>query len=292
MKPIKTITIILCGLLMSLSAMARTAILNRTATVFYDNGGHVVEEGTFFAGTTLDLEERTIRIPGVGRVHRINRVHNVRDIKSSYRRDLALDINDNSSFDDFYIKARTVDFVATRDRRERPVRINPPGHNGGRRDVIIEHRDRYDSGTIREVCYETPRRRVVTMNEERHDRGSRNLVGGILTTIGGQVLGNITGNDRLGDVVSAVGLGFAAVGAVQVASSQEVFYSDYEINCREYYTPDTRVYTFRRQGQRCSTTRYYSTSWGGTHEYFETTCHGRQTSRFVTFERSYEIYAY
>lgn len=291
MNSIKTITIIVCGLLMSLSAMARMAVLNRTATVFYDARGHVVEEGTFFSGTRMDVEEHTIRIPGVGRVHRINQIHDVRSIKSSYRRDLALDINDNSYRDDFYIKARTIDFIS---RRDRPVRVNPRHDNrgGSRRDVILDRRERYDSGTIREVCYETPRRRVVTMNEERRDRGGRNLVGGIITTIGGQVLGNITGNDRLGDVVSAVGLGFAAVGAAQVASSQEVFYSDYEINCREYYTPDTRVYTFRRQGQRCSTTRYYSNSWGGTHEYFETVCHGRQTSRFVTFERSYEIYAY
>lgn len=287
MKSLKKISIITLGLLLSFSAMARNVILNTTAPVYFDNGRHMIEEGTFFSGTLMKIDDHLIRERGIGHVYRIKRVHNVRDISSKYRRDLAKDIN--QGYGDFYINADDVDFVAN---RRNPIRVNPIDHGRSRRDVILDRRAGYDMGTIREVCYETPRRRVVTMNEERRERGSRNVVGGIIATIGGQVLGNVTGNDRLGDVVSAIGLGFATVGAVQVASSQEVFYTDYEIDCRQYYTPDTRVYSFRRQGQRCSTTRYYSSSWGGTHEYFETVCHGRQTSRFVTFERSYEIYGY
>ncbi len=290
MKSTKTILAATLGFLLSVSAMARTMILTNTTPVYEeDRRGDLNEVVTFYEGTQIEVFDEVDYIRGFGDMTLVKRINGVRDMSSRYRRDMAREINRNSDRDYFWINANDIAPL-----RSRPVRVNPgPRHDRSRREVILDRRNgRYDSGTIREVCYETPRQRVVTMNEERRDRGGRNIVGGIIGTIGGQILGEVTGNDRLGDVVSAIGLGFAAVGAVQVASSQEVFYTDYEIDCRQYYTPDRRVYTFERNRQTCSTTRYYSTSWGGTHEYFETVCHGRQTSRFVTFERSREIYRY
>lgn len=289
MKNIKVIVFIMAGLMTLTSVFARQIVLNRDTPVFAeDRRGNIEEVVTFLAGTRVVLYDERAKLPGVGSAVLVKRIQDVDSIRSDYRYSVAIDINRTSHFDNFYI--READLEGRVIRREEPRRVTPR-RDHPRRDVIVTG-PTFDYAREYEVCYETPRRRVVTMNEEQRRRGNRNVVGGIIGAIGGQVIGGLTGNDRLGDVISAVGLGFAAVGAVQVASSQEVFYTDYQIDCRSYYKPDTRIYTFHRQGQRCSTTRYYSNRWGSEYEYFETVCTGRQTSRFVTFERSYEIYAY
>ncbi len=274
------------SILMISTAYGRTIVLNKTTPIYGENRRGMVEElGTFMAGTSIVLYNDRNRVAGLGPSILVKRINNPDRINSNYRYQLALDINRTSHFENFYISAR--DLQERRDTR--PVIVSPRRDNP-RRDVVVT--PRVDYGHEYQVCYETPRSRVVTMNREQQKRGNRNVVGGIIGAIGGQVIGGITGNDRLGDVISAVGIGFAAVGAVQVASSKEVFYTNSQIDCQRYYQPDTRVYTFRRQGQRCSTTRYYTNRWGNENEYFETVCTGRQTSRYVTFERSYEIYAY
>lgn len=272
------------------SAQARSIILRKDTPVYLKTDrGYVENKGTFLAGTEVILYDDVTRLPGQGMGVLIKRIPQPDRIRSDYRYNLALDINRTSHFESYVMLETDL---------EAPRRVVTPPRRDSRRDVILDRRERrdrfepapsYDYRREYEVCYETPRRRVVTINEQQRKRGNRNVVGGAGAIIGGQILGAITGNDRLGDIISAVGVGFLAVGAVQVASSEEVFYTDYAYNCRSYYTADSRVYNFRRSGQRCSTTRYYSNRWGSEYEYFETRCGG---STYVSFERSYEIYAY
>lgn len=289
MKNLKAIVFILAGLMTLTSVFARQVVLNRDTPVFAeDRYGNVQEKVTFLAGTRVVLYNEYAKVAGLGSAVLVKKIKDVDSIRSDYRYGIAIDINRTSHFDNFYIREADLQgrpVRVERPRRDRPVRVNP------RRDVIVT-RPTFDYSREYEVCYETPRRRVVTMNEEQNRRGNRNVVRGILTGIGGQVFGHVTGNERAGDIISAFGLGFAVFGAAQVASSQEVFHTDYDIDCRSYYRPASYVHNFRRNGQSCSTTRYYTNRWGQESEYFETVCTGRQTSRFVTFEYSHEIYRY
>jgi uncharacterized protein YcfJ len=265
------------------SAQARQVFLRKDTPVYKETRYGAIENlGTFLAGTEVVFFDRRTKVPGMGAGVLIKRIRRPNQIASNYRYNLAVDINRTSDFENFIMLERDLDM---------PRRVNPPRRETPRREVIIERRTerRVDYGREFQVCYETPRTRVVTRNEQQRKRGNRNVIGGAGAIIGGQILGAITGNDRLGDIISVVGAGFLAVGAVQVASSDEVFYTDYDYNCRSYYKPDPRVYTFRRGGNRCATTRYYSNRWGSEYEYFETRCGG---STYVSFERSYEIYAY
>lgn len=281
---------IFCALLMT-SAFARTVVLRKDTPIYeVDRYGDVEMLGTFLAGTEVEIFPQREKIRGLGSVVLVDAILDPHRIHSDYRYDLAMRINRSSDYVDFLISEDDLEGRTSRRDRDVVVRRDRPvvRHNPRvRRNVVVTDYNEY------EVCYETPRRRVVTMNEAQRNRGGRNVVGGIGGVIAGQIIGGLTGNDRLGDVISVIGLGFAAVGAVQVASAKEVFYTDYEIDCRSYYQADTRVYRFSRQGQRCSTTRYYTSRWGQTTEYFETVCGGgRHSSRYVTFERSREIYAY
>lgn len=145
----------------------------------------------------------------------------------------------------------------------------------------------YDHNEYR-TCYERPRTRLVTYTDQRQaNRGRKKVVGGLIGVIGGQLLGKATGNENLGDAVSAVGAAVAVYGAVEVADASEIIYQDNGYDCRSYYQVDRRVYKHRVERQRCETRRYYSNRWGAEHEYFETTCSGR---RYMTFERNTEIW--
>lgn len=265
------------------NAHARRIILTRDTPVYAQRRGYVEELGTFRAGTEVILYNERARLAGYGSATMIKRIVEPNRIDSNYRYNLAIDINRTSHFDEYYFLDRHLEG----DRRDIPRRdrVQP-------RDRVIVREPVVDYTREYQVCYETPRRRVVTINEDQRRRGNRNAVGGGLAVIGGQILGAVTGNDDLGDIISVIGAGFLAVGAVQVASSQEVFYTDMGLDCKTYYTADSRVYRFSRQGQRCSTTRYYSNRWGSEYEYFETECRGRRNTRYISFERSYEIYAY
>lgn len=139
-----------------------------------------------------------------------------------------------------------------------------------------------------EVCYEQPRQRVVeVVDRAQNRRGSRLVLGGIAGVIGGAIIGG-----DAGDVIAAAGVGVAAWGAIEIADSREIFYVDGGVDCRRYYTEDTRRRSFRRDGKQCTTKRYYSTDWTGSEEYFETTCVSRRgrSSTYVTFTRSSEIW--
>jgi len=269
-----------------ISARTFTARLDNSTPVFEENfRGGAVESVTLKRGTVLTLDDDSFHHPDLGRVFLVLSIHDVRSIRSDYRFNKAREINRNSDRNNYMVSARDIDY-----RR---------GDGGGgvhrpRRDQVVTRRDTVrteviDYGREYEVCYERPKSRIVQINESQRKRGNRNVVGGVAGAIFGQVLGGVTGNEDLGNVVSAIGLGFAAVGAVQIADSKDVFYVDNGVDCRKYYQPDTRVYTFRRQGRSCRTTRYYSTRWNGTHEYFETNCSG---SNYISFQRSRDIWAY
>ncbi len=279
-----------CALIMG-STLARTVFLKQATPVFQvDSYGDVEEKGTFLAGTEVVLYGDRVKIAGIGRAILIKRIVRPDLIDSRYRHSLALEINRTSHYNEFLMREADLEARGQRTRvapiRTQPIRRDPVP---SRRDVIVSRRQNFDAY---EVCYETPRRRVVTMNESQRQRGNRNIGGGLLGVIGGQVIGGITGNDNLGDFISAVGAGFAAVGAVQVATSSEVFYTDYDVDCRSYYQPRGRR-TFTRRGQSCTTTHYYSSSWNHEAEYYETVCgRGSRSSRFISFERSHEIYPY
>lgn len=277
----KTISMIILVLATLVSAQARSIFLTKDTPVYKETRYGAIENlGTFLAGTEVVLYDERTKIAGMGVGILVKRIKRPNQINSDYRYNLAIEINRTSHFEEFFMLERDL---------HAPVIVNPPRRERPRREVIVERRETYDYGREFQVCYETPRSRVVTINEQQRKRGTRNAVGGGLAVVGGQILGAITGNDRLGDIISVIGAGFLVVGAAQVASSEEVFYTDYDYNCRSYYKPDPRVYTFSRSGRRCSTTRYYSNRWGSEYEYFETRCGG---STFVSFERSYEIYAY
>lgn len=287
MKNFKALVFILAGLMTLSSVFARQIVLNRDTPVFAeDRYGNVEELVTFLAGTRVVLYDERAKVRGLGSAILVKRIRDIESIRSNYRYDMAIEINRTSHFDNFYIREADLEGRVT--RREQPRRVNPVIVDRPRRDVVVS-RPRFDSSYEYEVCYETPRRRVVTMNEAQRDRGTRNVIGGALLGLGGQLLRN----ERLGDVVSAVGIGLAAVGAVQVASAQQVFYTDYDIDCRSFYRAADYRHPFYRNGKSCKTTRYYTNRWGQEREYFEVECgSGRHVSRYITFEYSSEIYRY
>lgn len=138
------------------------------------------------------------------------------------------------------------------------------------------------------ACYERPKTRIVEIRDEAQNRrGGRLVIGGLAGIIGGAIIGG-----DAGDIISAAGVGVAAWGAIEIADSRDVFIVDNGYDCTRYYTPDTRRYSFRRDGRNCTTTRYYSSDWTGSEEYFETTCTGRRGRRstYMTFTRSSEIW--
>ncbi|MBD66183.1 MAG: hypothetical protein CME62_13310 [Halobacteriovoraceae bacterium] len=133
------------------------------------------------------------------------------------------------------------------------------------------------------ACYERPKTRLIEYTDTRKAKRGRNkVIGGLAAILGGAIIGGDAGN-----VVAAAGVGLTAWGAIEVADSSEIIYVDNGYDCRSYYTVDTRRYTKRIEGRQCTTTRYYTTRWGQTHEYFETTCSGR---RYMTFERNADIW--
>ena len=186
----------------------------------------------------------------------------------------------------------TGDYI--RDRRVR--RSDRRSRNRSRNKIEIATRSsstpvvtevRYDHNEY-VACYERPKTRLVTYTDQRQARrGNKKVVGGLIGVLGGQLVGAVTGNDKVGDAISIAGAAVAVYGAVEVADASEIIYADNGYDCRSYYQVDRRVYKHRVQRQRCETRRYYSNRWGSEHEYFETTCSGR---RYMSFERNTEIW--
>ncbi len=133
------------------------------------------------------------------------------------------------------------------------------------------------------ACYEKARRRVITIDQKKERRGAGKVLGGFIGALVGEIIGG-----KEGKIITAVSTGVAIYGAVEVSSARDIVYETDGYDCYSYYTVDTRYHSYRnRDGRRCTTRRYYTNRWNGTHEYFETTCSGHT---YVTFERSEEIW--
>jgi len=279
----KTLIVTALALLSVSSAFARLVTLESSAPVFRKDGQRYHQEVvTFQRGTRLDISDRIYKEAGLGSVYKVREVLDYRNFASNHRYNTAIDINSSRGYVEYFVKSNDVD-----SRRY----VEP--RRDVRRPVVTERRvETYDYGYEYEVCYERPKTRIVQRNSAQRERGKRNAIGGGIAILGGQIFGQITGNEDLGNIISAVGVGFAAVGMVQVASSKEVFYVDNGVDCRSYYQPDQRVYTFYERGTRCQTTRYYTNRWGNVSEYYETTCYGRQQTQYVSFERNRRYWAY
>ena len=274
MKIIITLTLLF---LMGITTTVNAKILMRDTPV-YDQYGHF--RGTLPGGTHILFDNYNINVPGEGIGYVINQVLNPRDLRTTSMRRFARRINRQHGYGNYIIFRRDLSY-----RRISPLRRRYTTY----REPIIE-RNPPSLDRSYEVCYERPKNQVIRrINEEQRRSGNNNMIAGVATLIGGQLLGAATDNRRLGNAVSLVGVGFVAVGAIQVASSEEIFSNGSEINCKTYYTPDRRVYRFKRRGRSCFTTRYYSNRWGSEYEYFETRC---DSQTYITFERSYEIYGY
>jgi len=272
MKIIITLTLLF---LMGITTTVNAKILMRDTPV-YDQYGHYRE--TLPSGTHILFKDYTIKVRGVGIGYVIQEVLNPRDLRFSKRR-FARSINRQHGYGNYIIFRRDLSYS----------RISPPRRRYTTyRETIIE-RNPPSLDRSYEVCYERPKNQVIRINEEQRRSGNANMRAGFATAIAGLALGALTENRQLGNIVTAVGVGFVAAGAIQVASSEEIFSNGSEINCKTYYTPDRRVYRFRTEGRSCFTTRYYSNRWGPEYEYFETRC---DSQTYITFERSYDIYGY
>ena len=275
MKTTITLTLLfLMGITTTVNATA--TVLTRTTPV-YDQNAHY--RGSLPSGTHILFDYYNFSHPRKGIGFVIQEVLNPRDLRISRR--FARSINRQHGYGNYIIFRRDLSYR----------RISPPRRRYTTyRETIIE-RNPPSLDRSYEVCYERPKNQVIRINEEQRRRrsGNTNMIAGVATLIGGQLLGAATDNRRLGNAVSLVGVGFVAVGAIQVASSEEIFSNGSEINCKTYYTPDRRVYRFRTEGRSCFTTRYYSNRWGPEYEYYETRC---DSQTYITFERSYDIYGY
>ena len=274
--PMKTTITLTLLFLMGITTTVNARILMRDTPV-YDQYAHF--RGTLPSGTHILFDYYNFSHPRKGIGYVIKKVLNPRDLRIS-KRGFARRINRQHGYGNYIIFRRDLSYR----------RISPPRRRYTTyRETIIE-RNPPSLDRSYEVCYERPKDKVIRINEEQRRSGKNNMIRGVTTAIAGQLLGAVTENRQLGNIVTAVGVGFIGVGAIQVASSEEIFSNGSEINCKTYYTPDRRVYRFRSsEGRSCFTTRYYSHRWGSESEYFETRC---DSQTYITFERSYEIYGY
>jgi uncharacterized protein YcfJ len=235
--------------------------------------------------------------------YRLRKVKNIGNIRSDYRYNAALTINrDNRDRRGIvykipsYIINNSLD-NRRQDRRNdrRVVTTTTTRRNGG--TTVTTTRRNYDTNVVTttrtreyEVCYEQPRKKVVTINESQRQRGNNRVGWGLVGALGGQVLGEITGERDLGNIVSAIGAGFVVAGAIDLSQSKETIFET-QYNCRQYYEVDEYLHEFYRNSQRCTTTRYYTYKWGEEREYFETSCIGNgRSNSYMSFQRSQDIW--
>lgn len=256
------------------SSYARIITLNKSARVYrQDSRGDLMEVVTFKSGTSLEISDRAMQLRGLGLAHKVREVLNYDSFRSNHRYNTAIDIKRSRGYVDYFIGASSVGRV----RNEVPTRPRVTRT--------------YDYGYEYEVCYKRPSTYVrEVVDKEKDKKGRRNRIIGGGLAIGGQIFGELTGNRRAGDAISAAGAGILIVGMFQVASASDVFIYDNGVDCRSYYTVDSYEHEFYRveRGRqvRCVTNRYYTTRWNGTSEYFETTCYGSRRSSYVSFDRS------
>jgi hypothetical protein len=135
----------------------------------------------------------------------------------------------------------------------------------------------------RESCYDRAYNAWREESERRREEGAAKTIIGTGLGVLGQIIAGVSDNDAgraAGNIVTGVGVGLAAYGMFEMASAS--FTPPHMMNqCRDFYYTETRPVVIERQ--RCTTTRYYSNSWGRTHEYFETRC---STKTYYSFERN------
>lgn len=225
------------------------------------------------------VQERSVRSRRGLNLYRLKRIKRANSFRSNHRRNTAIEVNNTSDYVDYFISGSDLSRATKLRGNNRPIRIERPIHND--RPIIRDRPrgDRYGH----DVCYENPRSRVVSINRAQQERGSNRVAGGIFGAIAGQIIGG-----DLGDAISLVGAGFAVAGAIDLNQSREVIFED-SYNCRQYYQVDNYRHNFRnRNGRNCTTTRFYTSRWGSTTEYFETTCRGG--SRYMTFQRHRSVW--
>ena len=272
----KSALITLIALVSSVTVMAGTIELTTYAKVYEDQSGYLEELVTFLPGTRLIVEDRSYRESRGERLHRVVKVKRPNSFPNSYRVEKAYDINNNSDYVNFFISEsnyrRGIDL-----RNDRPV-VQPvrPIREVRRPAPIRETRQtRYDRDSYVR-CYERPSRMVTVVNERKRERGNNRVGGGLFVGVLGQVIGAATDDRRLGNAISGVGAVVAIAGVIDLSTAkQEVFEGGYN-ECRRYYTQGRTVNDRRNRG--CTVTRYYSSSWEGTTEYFERKCGRNQGS--------------
>ena len=280
----KSLLVMALVLVTSAQVMAKrvTIELNTNAEVFRGairHGDHLI---TYRPGTRLVIDSGRDEYTGK-RFARVIRVKRPNGFNHPARVRAAFEINDNSDIYDYFIKVNTMrasTVVNGRNNPRRPVVRPTPSRPVVRptpsRPVVS--RVVYDTYSY-DRCYQVPMNRYRVIDQKQRDRGNALTVIGIGAGIFGQLIGGTEG-----DIISGVGLGLGIVGLVDLSQSTEVIF-DSRTECRQYYQTEVRYVTI--QQRRCETTRYYTSGWGRSTEYFETTCSG---DRYMTFERNNQVW--
>lgn len=265
----KKTVVVLMALITAFSAFAERVELTRDTKFLTDNEGYIGEYGWFLNGTRMEISDRSTYLYARGREIEVYRVRRFtqRSLDRMYGRRLenALDVNDG--YVDVYISRRDLHNNAVRVRDNRPV--------GPVRPVRPVRDNSY------EVCYEQPRKKVVSIDTNRRNEGiGQAIFGGLLAGVASQF-----DNDLAQVIGVGAGLVIAGQGINNISQARDVvFVSDY--NCRQYYDESRVVNNFRtRDGDYCTVTRYSSSEWrrnGRTrYSYHETSCRsGRYSFNF------------
>lgn len=262
----------------SFSAFADRVIVESKTSVYRLKNDDIKKPRTLAklpAGTEISIDPTTYIENKKGLLYKVNKVFDIEKLG-----DTALGIN-SRIFDQgetLYIKAS--------DYRE-SFKLTPESPNKGMdRAAYTDYLS----------CYVYPRGRIAREIEaakrKQRKRGRNKFLIGLAATVGGAVIGATTDKDDLGDVVSFAGQALMVIGAVEIENSSRVFSYDGEYyGCENMYVQDSYRHSFRNaSGQYCTTTRYSSRRWNGTHEYFETDCGHR--SVYFSFERSRKTWRY
>lgn len=258
----KSTLISLIALVSSVSALAGTIELTTYAKVYEDQGGRLQELVTYLPGTRLVVEDYSSSRSRGQNLHKVLKVRRPNSFTNPYRVDKSYDINNNSGYVNFYMSERDYNRSIDLSNNRRPV-IEPTR-------PVRPTRPAYDRESYVR-CFERPSQMVTRVNQSKRDRGNGRLVGGGAIAL----IGQLAGGD-VGDVLTVVGAGVAIAGVIDLSTAKEQVFQGSYYDCQRYYTRGRTINDRRNRG--CTVTRYYSSSWEGTTEYFERTCGRNQGS--------------
>lgn len=272
----KSTLISLIALVSSVSALAGTIELTTYAKVYEAQSGRLQELVTYLPGTRLIVEDYSSSRSRGQNLHRVLKVNRPNSFANSYRVNTAYDINNKSDYINFYMSERDVNQAIDLSNNRRPV-VQPTRPVRPVRPVQPARptRPSYDRESYVR-CYQRPSQMVTRVNEQRRQRGENRVGGGLFVGVLGQVVGAATDNRDLGNVISGVGAAVAIAGVIDLSTAKEQVFEGGYYDCQRYYTRGRTVNDRRNRG--CTVTRYYSSSWEGTTEYFERTCGRNQGS--------------